>query len=244
MGFACTFYRQATLQSFFQSGSKGGYWYLWVLAVFYLVLNLFRYVGTGKKGIICDIGYSIIVYLIFSLILKIFKIPGENDIFSIGRCASMWPYFILGYFTRKYELLKYLRKHSLIASFSAVVFIFIYFGIIRYFGWILGRFYKLASISILIFLLYLFSNREERTTKIEDQLSFVGRYSLEVYIFHYFFLYNINISFVQSWAINTNNGFLELLFIITVSIIITYMSIFVGWLFHQEKWLQRIVYGG
>lgn len=97
---------------------------------------------------------------------------------------------------------------------------------------------------MLVFLLYVFSSRENMKTKLENQLALIGKYSLEVYIFHYFFLVNTNISFIQSWAMTTHNGLIELLLLVVISVIIAYLSMFIGWLFHQEKLLSRIVYGG
>lgn len=104
--------------------------------------------------------------------------------------------------------------------------------------------YCLASATMLVFLLYVFSSRENMKTKLENQLALIGRYSLEVYIFHYFFLVNTNISFIQSWTMTTHNGLIELLLLVVISVTIAYLSMFIGWLFHQEKWLSMIVYGG
>lgn len=243
VGFACTFYRQSTLNEFFQSGSKGGYWYLWVLAVFYLLLSLFKYC-CGRKEIIREILLASIIYIVFKMLIRVFNIPGNHDIFSVGRCLEMWPYFMLGFFTRKYNLLTYIHRYPAIASVAAVTFIITFFGVIEYCGYNLGRFYKLASATMLVFLLYVFSSREDMKTKLENQLALIGRYSLEVYIFHYFFLVNTNISFIQSWAMTTHNGLIELLLLVVISVTIAYLSMFIGWLFHQEKWLSRIIYGG
>jgi peptidoglycan/LPS O-acetylase OafA/YrhL len=178
------------------------------------------------------------------MLKRVFNIPGDHDVFSVGRCLEMWPYFMLGFFTRKYNLLDYIRRYPAIVSVAAITFIITFFGVIEYCGYNLGRFYKLASATMLVFLLYVFSSREDMKTKLENQLALIGRYSLEVYIFHYFFLVNTNISFIQSWAMTTHNGLIELLLLVVISVTIAYLSMFAGWLFHQEKWLSRIVYGG
>lgn len=177
------------------------------------------------------------------MLIRVYGIPGDHDIFSIGRCFEMWPYFILGIFTKKYNLLTYLHKYPVIASVAAISFILTFFVAIEYYGCNLGRFYKLAGISMLIYLIDIFSSRENQDTKLESQLAFIGRNSLEVYIFHYFFLVNTNLSFLQSWALSTHNGLIELLLFIAVSVAITYLSMFIGWLFHQEKLLSSLVYG-
>ena len=97
---------------------------------------------------------------------------------------------------------------------------------------------------MLIFLIYIFSNRENTSSFIENKLEFIGWNTLEIYIFHYFLLFNLNVIFIQDGAIATHNGLLELLFVAFISIIITYISIGIGWIFHQEKLLQRTIYGG
>lgn len=243
VGFACTFYRRLTIESFFCESSKGGYWYLWVLAVFYLLLWVYRFVGRGKKGVVLDILLFGIIYISFKLIVRAFNILGEHDILSLNYCVEMYPFFMLGYFVRKYQLLDYLRKYTVVFSIAVVVFIGAFVAI-KYYGFNLGRINKLAGLAMLIVLIYLFSAREHSSLFVENQLGHVGRYSLEVYIFHYFFLYNLNVSSVQLWAMSTHNGLIELMFLAVVSVTIVYLSMCVGWIFHQEKWLQRIVYGG
>ena len=41
-----------------------------------------------------------------------------------------------------------------------------------------------------------------------------------------------------------SNAAMVLLLLIAVSVAITYLSMFIGWLFYQEKWLSRLIYGG
>lgn len=167
----------------------------------------------------------------------------NDDILCIGNCVAMWPFFMLGYFTRKYKLLKYLERYSIIVTLSIAAFILTY-SIIAFYGNTLGRYNKIAGLCMIIFITYLFAKRENYNSYIEDQLAVLGRHSLEIYIFHYFFIYNLNLGFVQSWALDTHNGYLLMLALMIISIVITYMSIVVGWIFHQEKWCQRIIYGG
>lgn len=231
------------LEETVKSDTKGGYWYLWTLAVFYLALFPFRYIGNGKRGFTLDILLGVFIYMFFCAVKKMFHIPWTDDIFSIGRCVAMWPFFLIGYFSRKYNLVSLLQRNTSLVAIALIVFIAAYIAI-EYIGLTQGKYTKIAGISMSAVLVYAFSKREDTTTAIENQLSFIGRNSLEVYIFHYFFLYNLNVNFIQTWALNTHNGLLELVFIASISIIITYLSICVGWIFHQEKWLQRIVYGG
>lgn len=150
---------------------------------------------------------------------------------------------MLGFFSRKYMLIERLRENTILVTFALILFISA-FVTIEYFGYTQGRYNKIAGFSMLIFLIYIFSNRENASSFIENKLEFIGRNTLEIYIFHYFLLFNLNVVFIQDWAIATHNGLLELLFVAFISIIITYISIGIGWIFHQEKWLQRIIYGG
>ena len=140
---------------------------------------------SGRREIIREILLASIIYIVFKMLIRVFNIPGNHDIFSVGRCLEMWPYFMLGFFTRKYNLLTYIHRYPAIASIAAITFIITFFGAIEYCGYNLGRFYKLASATMLVFLLYVFSSRENMKTKLENQLALIGRYSLEVYIFHY-----------------------------------------------------------
>lgn len=243
VGLACTFYRHDTIAEFLKDGGKGGYWYLWVLALFYLVLSLFRCGRTGRKGVVLDLGLFVIADITMKMLAKVCIVPGESDILSLQRSMAMWPFFMAGYFARKYDLLRLLRKYSFIATLALVAFMAC-FSVIERYNLHFGHYNRMAGMAIIVVLVYLFSSREHSASKVENHLAFIGRHSLEVYIFHYFFLYNIHVSFIQSWALETHNGLIELLFLVAMSLAVTYLSILVGWFFHQEKWLQRIVYGG
>lgn len=74
-------------------------------------------------------------------------------------------------------------------------------------------------------------------------LAYIGRHSLDVYIFHYFFLQVLNMFSFGSWVAETGNYLIEGLVIIPLTVVITYLSIGVGWLLRQSGVLRLVVFG-
>lgn len=234
VGLAFALYRGVSVAGFFRDGSKCGYWYLWVLAIFYLILSAFRFVGGGKRGLIADMLLFFVVYVIFLAVLRGFNIVGYDDILSINLCADMFPFFMFGYLARKYRLFDFVRRYPTIAGASVVAYI-IAFVAIEFGGCKSMIVYNLSGLAMVIVLVYAFSARERSSSTIERQLGLVGRYSLEIYVLHYFFIQNLHVEFIQSWALATHNGLLELLFLIVVSVTITCLCMAVGWLLRQLR---------
>lgn len=232
VGLSFAFYRGFTVAGFFRDGSKCGYWYLWVLAIFYLALSAFRFVGKGRRGLVADVVLFIAIYAVFFGILRGFRVVGYNDIFSINLCVDMLPFFIFGYFARKYGFFDVVRRFPVIAGVSAIVYM-VAFVAIEFYGCKSMIVYNLSGLAMVIVLVYAFSARERSSSAIERQLGLAGRYSLEIYVLHYFFIQNLHVEFIQSWASATHNGLLELLFLIVVSVVIACLCIGIGWLARQ-----------
>lgn len=242
VGLLSVIYRDLSLQDFVYSSSKGGYWYLLVLALFYVFLLPFRLANKIIKEVVFDISYAVFIYLCLISIVKIFRISWDYDILSIHRCIEMWPFFILGYFTRKYNLLDYIMRYSIIYSLSLIAVIVGFYLLVvnKIDSWQIN---EMLGIPIIVILIYVFSKYEKSQTLIANQLSYIGRCSLEVYIFHYFIIKSINLSPLLLWSEKTNNGLIAYSIITIVSLLVVYISIGIGWIFHQEKWMQKLIYG-
>lgn len=234
VGLAFALYRGVGVVGFFRDGSKCGYWYLWVLAIFYLILSAFRFVGSGKRGLIVDMLLFAVVYVMFLAVLRGFNIIGYDDILSVNLCADMFPFFMFGYFARKYRLFDFVRRYPAIAGTSAVAYI-IAFVAMGFCGCKSMIVYNLSGLTMVIVLVYVFSTRERLSSIAERMLGLIGRYSLEIYVLHYFFIQNLHVEFVQSWALATHNGLLELLFLMVVSVTIACLCMAVGWLLRQLR---------
>lgn len=78
---------------------------------------------------------------------------------------------------------------------------------------------------------------------IDKWLQKLGRRTLDVYIYHYFFIMSIHLSITGDLIMKTGNFFLELLIVIFLAIIVSICSTLVGDVVRRSIILSNIVYG-
>lgn len=89
----------------------------------------------------------------------------------------------------------------------------------------------------------LFVCRHGATSYGEKILDFVGKRTLDIYVIHYFFISMIHIKDLgNNWELTDNSLFM---FIVAVglSVVITALSIGVGYIIHKGKIIEKFVYG-
>lgn len=226
--------------SFIFQDIKGGYWYLWVLSIFYILLtitnHIFKYTRTSW---VLDLCTALCIYVMFKL-LFVFLQNTISDFLSLARLIEMWPFFIMGFLFQKYDIVKYLVEKNYIYTLFLVtlpIFLFIY-----------GKHYlthgvQLLSVSFIGTYMFLFIRRENNHTYIEDLLSSIGRHSLDVYIFHFFLLNLVSLPFWGQWFLQTKNFLLEMLVILPLAIIISIFCIIIGKILRQSSLIRKIFYG-
>lgn len=82
--------------------AKNGYWYLISLAVFYCFMPLFSLNKGDKKWL--DIFIAFFIYVVYFVGWK--KAGLIGDIFCLLNCTDFFPFFIFGFFSRKYKLIE------------------------------------------------------------------------------------------------------------------------------------------
>lgn len=225
---------------FFHSSEKTGYWYLYVLAIFYCILTLLRFNNVNKsvKGICVDccawLGFTMLFYL------------GEQtlhaditDLLSLDRIREQWPFFFFGYMTRKYDLLRWFEK-DYIFSTALISIIPLYF---------LQRTnphtFIVISTCIIISFTVLFRRRTNETSFLENELTKIGKGSLDIYIFHYFFLRPVGgyrFTELGEWLQQTNNWLLEFFILTIIAVLTSYCCLLIGHVIRQSKILSIIIY--
>ena len=89
----------------------------------------------------------------------------------------------------------------------------------------------------------IFSKLEEKQSKVLQGLEYCGKHSLQVYLFHYFFVLFVNIQGLWLWGVDTKNNLYVHLLILFVSIVIAVLSIMVGEMLKSSKYISKIIYG-
>lgn len=97
-GILWSLYIGSDVKGLFYETSKYGYWYFVVLTLFYWTLFPLCIYFLNSK-------WKELVYFAFILALFYFgekQVEPSNDLFSFIHCFRLYPFFFLGYFTRKY----------------------------------------------------------------------------------------------------------------------------------------------
>lgn len=219
---------------------KAGYWYLYVLFCFYIFLIPFKWnKGKGLKGQTIDFISAIIIFCILFFLLKVIKPNPSNDLFSIGQLIQYWPFFIFGFFCKKYDVVPKLYAHSIIYGIALVLYLIFFVYYINGYAYL----YKFLAIMAITCLIYLFYSHEHSNSVFENELSRFGKNSLDIYIFHFFLLKTLNIKTVCDWFYQSGNLLFESMFLIFFSTIIAYICLCIGKLIRKSRALSFIVYG-
>ena len=226
--------------AFFMHDAKMGYWYLLVLAEFYILLQLFNFKSGYLKEWVNDVLLSSFIHV---LLLLLWTHCGViTDIMCFLNCACYWPFFIGGYLFRKYGLLLWLEKSNWIFTFSIIFYLLFFntnfkFHALQSLSWRL-----ILPMMAILSISYLFVSREKYASFIEKQLEFVGKHTLDIYILHYFIVSQLNCYALGAWFNLTHNLFLEMLFVTCLSLIITYLSVLMGRLVHKSDFMDKYVF--
>ena len=211
------------VRDFFLNGGHNGYWYLLSLTIFYILLLSFNLNTTKNKcySIIIDIIISNIIWGIFYIAMGIDNIAIE--VLNPWGGLTFWPFFIIGYLIRKYNILHFLTDYFYLTILFIAVYLTLVVNLISRLN-NLPIFLEFLIAFIAIFaLIGIFHQFDSSNNWLNRQLLFIGNSTLEIYVFHYFFIRFINIDFLIG-----KNIMLELLIITLLTITIVYCSMAIG----------------
>ena len=227
------------LKCFLESPNKNGYWYLMTLAVFYVSLSIYRL--NFKQKWYIDV---VLAIAIWGGMFTLWKNTAQTkDYFCMLNCGNFYPFFILGVMTTKYNLLDKMHKANGLFSLCIVAYAFLFC--------VDMPFHALVSLNKHIFLPFcmvyivvtLFVGRHGAMSCWENILDFVGKRTLDIYVIHYFFINMIHLKDLGiNWEV-TDNSLLMFIVAVGLSVVITALSIGVGYILHKGKIIEKIVYG-
>lgn len=196
LGLSYTYMTGGDVITFFTSESKNGYWFLWAIVIFFILLSLIR---KCKVNFLVSIA---IVELGFFFLHFLFRRTVIGTTISTDYLWQMWPAFSLGVALR--EVFWARIKEKPICKFIAILLI----GLL-----ILGGAYQInndivhkllyvsAGIPLALSLMILFAHLEKMLNHkdfyckkvVKYIVSEIGGQTLQVYTLHYFVLYFINL---------------------------------------------------
>lgn len=131
-----------------------------------------------------------------------------GDILCLLNCTDFFPFFILGFFTRKYDLFNRITitnsKWLLAVSVAGYLVLFNTVMPVHALSTFVDR--LLIRLLAVVAICLPAVRREDKRSKIETALEAIGRRTLDIYVIHYFFVTNINPAMFGtgvSWAGNT-----------------------------------------
>ena len=220
-------------------GTSPGYWFL--PALFYcMIYGLTIYSIINNIQWLKNSHWSLGIHLISYVILTLIYYKGNlENIPYLLHAIKMYPYFLIGTFFTKHTTLKNKVAYSNNLFTIAII------------GYICALIYKdiipiklnYTGFFAIIILINLFINCNQYIPK---KLSFIGKYSLEIYVFHYFFLPTL--SSLGNWIIaqntNINQNFI-ILFSVTsiIAAPIIFICILLAMVIHNSRLLNAICFG-
>lgn len=228
-------FSSSTIEAWILTPFKYGYWYFYVLSVFYFLLCVVGKVGGGN---ILKVVSSILLFVLLCAINHF--VPQKwNDIFSIWMLKLYWPFFILAFFVRQINLLPLLLQKNYIYTFSII-------------GYVVGfvfytnnhpHLFHLNALLFIVAILYLFMATEEKNNAATKVLSYFGRHTLEIYIFHFFIIHLTSLEVLGNWFVSTGNIFLEVSLGIVYSFVVSYICIMIGKVLHMSNIIDKVMFG-
>lgn len=217
-------------------GTLGGYWFLpalFMCMLLGLVVNMLACRFTPRLTFV-------ILLAAYGAVCAAYVLGLRFPYFL--HFLKMFPYFYLGAMFTKYSRVKRMMVESNTAySVTAII------TVVMFLMWhSLPHTFNFTGLFIIVLLLQLFIKYD---TKIPHILSVVGRYSLEIYVFHWFFLPTLPgiKAYMESVPKATflYNGNIVLMIVLTLAIaaVIAALCMAVAIAIKHSRWLDAMVFG-
>lgn len=172
--------------------------------------------------------------------------PELTEILCLEHNVCFYPFFLLGYYAKRFNIMNIVFNHN----------IFFTVGIIGYFCVsILFQFndglhtisdrYLVPSFAI-IAIVYYFHHRETKNGYIDKYLGYIGTKTLDIYLYHYFFIFHFNIFNIKEFStslFNSDNTLIAFFISLPISIILIHISILIGNILKTSTFFRKLIYG-
>lgn len=166
-----------------------------------------------------------------------------KDYFCMLNCGNFYPFFMLGVMTTKYNLLNKMHKVNWLFSLCIVAYAFLFCVDMPFHAFVSLNKHIFLPFCMVYIVVTLFVGRHGATSCWENILDFVGKRTLDIYVIHYFFISMIHLKNLgNNWEV-TDNSLLMFIVAIGLSVVITALSIGVGYVLHQGRIIEKFVYG-
>lgn len=233
VGTLYAYYIDSSFFDLVQSPYKFGYWYLYVISVFYLFIYLLNKLN--------EFWCVFVTFALWGGILFLNTVTTKewNDIFSLWILKQYWPFFVCGYFIARFSLMGKFTSLNWLYTLCFIIYI------VSFSFWYSGKsyLYYIVAFSFVFAILYLFMSREGKSSLLEKNLEWLGRNTLDIYIYHFFLIELVTLDGLGRWLSESQNLLIEILLSVASSVLIAYLSIGIGKIIRTSDLLNSIVYG-
>lgn len=164
------------------------------------------------------------------------------------RASCLYPFFVIGFLIKHFDLISYLRTHiagvvAFLGCIVGLVFIRLNTEEVPYLMYGLWHPYRLLALSSFVLIVYALSYLTEKDNFIARALIFLGQWSLPIYLVHYFFIPRI--SFLADY-INSIDAHLigsELLIYFGGAVLTLVPTLAVVWCIKLNPYLDFFLFG-
>jgi fucose 4-O-acetylase-like acetyltransferase len=224
----CLIHKENYITSFLLGGGKQ-YWFLFTLFEIMIIVSLSSLIkGTWRQ---CCLLF--VIFVIFNLL------PDKSlaaKLLSKDHFVFTYPFFLLGYFIYRVEELRYEEPTSLMCIIGSIVFFVLMLLRINFHPIIYLE--ALSGICLSFFAVKL----ANASSLIKKTLSYIGRYTLSIYLLHYFLWGMVPDNFLLLWPSQSLTAYIQQGFILlAVSALIIYVCILLTEVLARNRYTSMLV---
>lgn len=222
-----------------------GYWYmlfLWQCYLFTHIYNLLCPISQDKKTrYICDAAWVLVIVAG----LVIFDRTADVDARSIvgaGWLCRFYPFFFVGYVLHRDDIfLHLLDNRQRLFDLAGVAFIPFMALVLSAYGnhFIVHESAAPFAVYVIVWVFYRYRNTSHGAKSL---LETMGRHSLSIYLFHYFFLWSVDLTAIGHQFV-VNNPLFTALIGIVLALLISIVCVAISWLVRQNNILSFLLLG-
>lgn len=239
IGLVYSLFANGSIRPFFRDPMKCGYWYLLVLFECYLCHYLLMLKRRFSRALWTDLLFAVVLYLCLKLT---YLYVGDNRVtvaLSLVKWAGMYPWFFMGTLVGENRLFERICANKWVCLFSVLGCI-VLTGLYFYTG--IRHISRLTVAAWVLTVMCVMVSLKETDNRLLHTLAYWGSRSMDIYVFHFFWLCGLNFS-IGAWMHSHLNPLFSALLIASLSIPVLYASLLTGRVLRTSSLLETIVFG-
>lgn len=211
---------------------KWGYWYLWVLFVYYI----FSYpLNGGGKKIWFRYLFGLAIWFVATRVTNRFPEIISN-LLSLELIVKYFPYFLMGNIIKRYQLHDKIFDNYILLYASIIIWM-----CSSLFSFHYGEY--IVSCAVVLIIMQICKRMDSEKLKINKLLIRIGQSTLYIYIFHYFAIELMVTNCFQSFLASASCIFIDLLIATLPVIAAISFSLVLKWILEKDRLVMKYVFG-